>query len=141
MSKEVWVAIIIGFLLGIAITFGVYTANQALLARKTPSPSPTILKPEETPVPTTNFSISYPADEVVIDKPEITITGQAPKGSIIVILGEKSEEFAQADSQGIFTTNIDLIKGLNRIKVIALVSDEEKIEKTITLVYSTYKFK
>ncbi len=50
MRKEVLVAIIIGFGLGLVITFGIWTANKALKTAAPPTP-PTEEKEEVTPTP------------------------------------------------------------------------------------------
>ena len=72
VKKEVLIAIIIGFGLGLVITFGIWTANRAL---KTSAPQEEG-SPEEitnTPRPAFSLIINSPEDSSVSDKEEIEV--------------------------------------------------------------------
>jgi len=140
MKKEVFIAIIIGFILGLIITFGIYRANQALKQQKTTKPT---IAPTAIPSPPApekiNLEISKPENNLVIQEKKVTVSGQAEPKTAIAFLAENYEDLVLSDEKGLFSAEIPLVGGANRIKVIALAPDGQKQEKTITLVYSTAK--
>ena len=60
--------------------------------------------------------------------------------STIAIVSEKNEYFAQADEAGLFSQKIELITGINEIKMASLALNEEQAEITLTVVYTTAEF-
>lgn len=140
MRKEVFVAIILGFIVGITIAFGVYNANQSLKKAKT-VPSP--LTTNETVTPSTKpkvtLVISEPEDNLVFRENEATVSGQTAPQATVAIMSEEDNELVLADEQGVFSTKVGLITGANEIKVVSLDSNGNKEEKSINVVYSTQK--
>jgi hypothetical protein len=140
MKKEVLIAIVIGFALGLLITFGIWTANKAL---KTQSETPIEeVKTEPAAEPTstpTGFSLSIlsPEDEALIDTSKTEIKGLSVADAIIVIAAEKEEKIIEADENGSFATEISLIRGINEITVTAFNPEGEKTSQTLNVVYST----
>lgn len=138
MRKEVLIAIIIGFGLGLVITFGIWTANRAL--KKAPSvPGPT---EEVATTPTSapqefSLMITSPEDESISDKEKIEVAGKTAPGVTVVILYQEGEKIIQADSQGNFSSEITLVGGANQIEITAYDQDGNEVSKTINVVYST----
>ncbi len=140
MKKEILIAIVIGFALGLLITFGIWTANKAL---KTQSKAPTeeikseaVVEP--TPIPA-GFSLSIlsPEDEALIDTNRAEIKGSSVAAAIIVIVAEKEEKIIEADENGSFATEVSLVRGINEITVTAFNQEGEKTSQTLNVVYST----
>jgi len=140
MRKEIIFAIIIGLLLGVMVTFGIYTANRALkkksqpettITTTTPTPSPTPLAPEIA------LKLTEPEDNRLLTIPEATVSGKTSEEAIVAILAENSEYFAQADEEGLFSEEITLIKGANNIKIVATDMLGNQAEEELTLVYTT----
>lgn len=140
MPKEAVIAIIIGFAFGLLITFGVYTANRSLKEKAGTSPNPSIN--DSSPLPTStpepgNLTIDLPENESLVDQAEIELKGRANPDAVIAILTENNELLLTADKDGSFSANITLIKGLNSLKITSVDKDNQKIEKNLTVVYST----
>ena len=140
MRKEVFWAILIGFVIGLIITFGVYKANQALQqTTASPTPSPTPLSTPTPSPPPPLLTISEPEDETLTDQATIPLKGQAAPEAVIAVITEEGEQLFQADENGYFETELELVGGANEIKVIAVSKEGQREEKTLTVVYSTAK--
>lgn len=143
MKKEVIIAIIIGFVLGLVITFGVWTANKAI-KEASPKEETTGEQAQEgttdTRSPTSlesTLTIISPEDNFLSDKEKIDISGKTTPEATVVILFTEGEKIIEADKQGSFSTEITLVGGSNEIKVSSFDKDGKEISKSITIVYST----
>lgn len=139
MRKEVLIAISLGFIIGLAISYGIYTANQALKKTKISQPSPSTSLPSPLPSPTFSLMINEPENNIVLEENEATVSGQTEPEAVVAILAEDQEELLVADEQGFFSTKISLISGLNEIKIIAIDKSGKKEEKIINIVHSKAK--
>lgn len=140
MKKEIIIAIVIGFVIGLFITFGVYRANRAITDSKSEKTEEKTADTEASPLiasPIPSFTVSQPENNLVFKTPQATVSGQAQPGTTIAILAEDQEELLVTDDQGFFNTNISLISGVNQIKIIAIDQQGKSEEKTINVVYST----
>jgi len=141
MRKEVIIAICIGFVIGLIITFGIYTANRAL--KQQSQPIAELPKPEASSPPTVALGpileISEPENNLVVKKNKITVSGKTDPKITIAVLAEDYEEILFSDEEGVFSTEIPLTGGANEIKVVAINKNGEKEEKVITVVYTTAK--
>jgi len=144
MKKEVLLAIIIGFGLGLVITFGVWKANKALkeVAQKQELPPSQVQEEEKitspTPFPTQlSLVITSPEDNSIINKEKINISGKTSSEATVVITYEEGEKVIQTDENGNFSTEITLVGGANEITVSAYDEDGNEVTKTLNLVYST----
>lgn len=135
MKKEVVLAIIIGFGLGLLITFGIYTARTALQNQPSPTPSP-LVSPEATGAALT---VSYPPDEALLDTEKITLEGKTVPHSTVAIVATAGEYLATADEEGNFSVDIELDGGANRIDITSFTPDGSTATLTLTVVYSTAK--
>lgn len=137
MKKEVLIAIIIGFGLGLVITFGIWTANKAL---KTSAPQEEATLAEEverTPSPAFSLVITSPEDNFLSDEETIEVNGTTAPKAIVVVLYQEGEKILEADEKGNFSTEINLSGGVNEIKVSAYNQEGSEEQKTLTVVYST----
>ena len=144
MRKEVLVAIIIGFGLGLVITFGIWTANKALKntstdSVETPAPLEEEIETALIPTPTLELLITSPENNIVSEKETIEIIGQTAVKAIISIIYPDGEKLLEADEDGNFSTEISLVGGDNQIKISAFSSEGDEASKTLTVVYSTAK--
>jgi len=144
MKKEVLLAIIIGFGLGLLITFGVWKANKALkeVAPKKQLPSQETQEEEKTPSPTLappqlSLVITSPEDNSIVSKEKVNISGKTPWRATVVIIYEEGEKIIETDENGNFSTEITLVSGANEIIVSAYDEDSNEVTKTLNLVYST----
>lgn len=137
MRKEVLVAIIIGFGLGLVITFGIWTANKAL--REAPPAVPTEEEAEvtPTPIPALELVIVSPENNTISEEEMIEVSGQTAPNAIIAIAYPEGEKLFEADENGSFSTEISLIGGDNLIEISAFNDEGDQVTKTLTVVYST----
>ena len=140
VRKEVLLAIIIGFALGLVITFGIWTANRVMKEKKeTSSVTPEVtMEVQPTPSPTTAFNLEIisPEDESLLNEAEITLVGKTQPGAMVVVVSEQKEEIVEADKDGNFELQITLISGTNEISITAFSQEGEEVTKTLRLVYS-----
>lgn len=138
MKKEVIIAIIIGFTIGLALTFFAYKTVTDQSEGKIISPLAEG-KIISTPTPSVSQTLTLvsPIDQSIAKEGQITVAGFSSPFSWIVILGEKGEKTIQADEKGNFETGLLLISGENEIKVTSFLERGEEISKIVTIVYST----
>lgn len=139
MKKELIISILIGFGLGLIITFGVWTFKKSMEAQNKII-SPVSQEPASSPSPvkiSQTLSLVSPLDQSISKEAKILISGVTSPLSSIIILSEKGEKAIQADAKGNFETEINLISGENEIEIHSFSDKGEEISKTITVVYST----
>lgn len=140
MRKELFIAVVLGLTVGLIVTYGVYTANQALSKKDTVkvtnvnSLSPSPINDEE---PVLTLSVSSPQDGIVVGEPDIKIEGTTLPNAIVTFVTDEAELIAEADENGVFVQQITLIKGANTIEVSATDFNTMSPKKIIQLVYST----
>lgn len=148
MKKEVFLAIAIGFALGLVITFGIWTANKSL--KNLPSgdkPTPTPPTIDATPIPSPSSSptsaqnsaltILSPADEALVNANKVTVTGKASPDATVSVQGEDGSQIVLADSKGDFSVSVNLVAGYNLIRVTAYDKSGNMTENSLTVTYST----
>lgn len=144
MRKEVLIAIVLGFVLGLVITFGLWSANKAMKSKETlteteETTTPTLV-PTPTPAQVFSLAILAPEDESVQNKEKVTVSGTTEPEAQVVVIGEKDEKIVTADSKGKFEAEIMLENGTNEITVSAANEAGDEVTKTISVVYTTVEF-
>lgn len=140
MKKEIVLAIVIGFGIGLIATFGVYNARRAIREANqifTPIASSEENKSSGDVASSQVLSLASPLDQSISSEPKITVSGTTISQSWVIILSEKGEKLIQADKKGNFETEVALISGENEIEVQSISENGEKAAKTVTVVYST----
>ena len=139
VKKEATIAVIIGLVLALVVTGTILRARRALQAIKLPNTSILKKKPVSSINPKTNelyLELTTP-DNLVVNIPQLTLTGKTLPGTYIAILGEKGEYLIVPSDIGNFSQDVVLVKGANAIKVSIYQNDGKKIEKTLNVVYTT----
>ncbi|HKB88602.1 MAG TPA: hypothetical protein VKC53_03035 [Patescibacteria group bacterium] len=135
MRKEVLWAIVGGIILGLIVAFGVYRINSRISGNLNHLPRPT-------PTPKSNLS----EFKIVLDKPEendvvtedvITVSGITKPLSWITFSSENSDYIIQSDTKGVFSQEVDLVPGVNQIKVTAFEKNGIKSTTQVLVVYSS----
>ncbi|MCX6726071.1 MAG: hypothetical protein NT052_02035 [Candidatus Shapirobacteria bacterium] len=138
MKKEILIAIVIGFVLGLIITFGIWTANKSL---KNESSTQKTAITENGPITNEEekifLKILSPDDNSLVNQNKIKITGKTFANVNIAIISEKNENILQSDEQGQFTQEVSLVSGSNEVKISAFDNEGNEAQKTLNLVYST----
>ncbi len=138
-KKEILWAVIIGFAIGLVITFGVITANRAIKQKSEATPTPAI-SPTPAPSPEEKevfLEIQEPEDESVQSEEKITLKGTTVPNATVVIFYEEGEQILETDEKGEFSTQISLVGGANQVTIKAFTEDGDQAEKTLSIVYST----
>jgi len=140
MKKEVIIAIIIGFSLGLIITFGIRTAqnsldNQKALAQKSDNTN-SINQSAETIAPGHSVLINSPQPDSVVASKELLISGSTTPNSMVSVLGANDFNSTLADDQGNFSTSVNLALGGNIIVVDSYSTIGEKSQMEVTVVHS-----
>ncbi|MEK7497434.1 MAG: hypothetical protein AAB656_00775 [Patescibacteria group bacterium] len=132
MRKEVIFAILAGATLGLIIAFGIWRANTAIKPLLTPSPAPS-----SEPATAVDLSIAKPDNQSVVTTSTVTIEGITLPDSQVAISGESKNYAVQATNKGSFSQKVELIGGLNEIKVFTFDKNGSSKQKTLLLVYSS----
>ncbi len=145
MLKELFLAIILGALLGFGLTGGYLAINKKNNSNKdittivTPTPqsientsTQEIIQTEE------GFSFISVEDMDVVSKENIAIDGitNSPNNIVIATLGDQVINTTSKDD-GKFSLQIKLTSGLNNIKITVIDSSNNQFEKNINITYST----
>lgn len=139
MKKEAIFAILIGIIVGLGITFGIYTIRknktsqidqqmQSLETEATPTP--------EAPV-NDKLLITSPKDESILADTSLRISGNAEPNEMIVVVVNDKEYITQADSIGAFAQDVELEVGGNVIDVTSIAADGKQTTVTLNVAVST----
>lgn len=135
MRKEVFIAILIGLILGGAVAFGIWRANLALVKEEVQTEQSAIPSPQEqTP---SSLIITQPENNAVVSEDRVTVKGAATPNANIVFLTNEDEIITQATREGTFEQEVELIGGANEITVIAYDDQGNESRSSVVVVYST----
>lgn len=138
--KEVTIAVIIGLALAFLVTGGVLRAQKALQKLQSKLPNVTSTNKSgnssESSTHTLTLALDTP-DNSVVDTATIAVTGKTLPSTYIAILGEKGEHLIVPNELGVFTQEVVLVKGANTIRVTVYQEDGTKVEKSLSVVYTT----
>jgi hypothetical protein len=147
MKKEVFLAVAVGFVLGLIITFGIWTANntlknhtQSIAANRianTPAPTsaPTAVQVSSIPL-----AFTSPADdETLVTTNSLTVSGKTVPGAAVAITFEGGQDIVVADNNGNFSLDITLDGGYNRITATAYDGSGNTAQAHVLITYTTSK--
>ena len=143
MKKEILIAIIIGFVLGLVITFGIWTANKSLKEGTTSNQQTGVTENGNiTPAPTQAeeklpLTIISPENNALLNQEKLEIVGKTSPKVVVAISYEEGEKIIEADEEGNFTLEITLVGGSNEINISAFDSQGNEASKTLNIVFST----
>lgn len=139
MRKEILLAILFGTTIGGIITYGIYRANQALINKATGNNPQLLALPSPAPLIDTEIELTIikPENNIITNKDSITLQGKSIENAIILISSEQEDFILETDINGVFTKEIELIKGSNTIKITASDGTKLSPETSIDIVYST----
>jgi hypothetical protein len=148
MKKEVFLAVMVGFVLGLIITFGIWTANNSLKNQSRPStagtgqnisPTPAETQPAQT-VTAIPLNFTAPAeDETLVSTNALTLTGKTAPGAVVAIMRENEQDLVTADDNGNFSLDITLDGGYNRINATAFDKNGNTAKASFLITYTTSK--
>jgi hypothetical protein len=136
MKKEVVIAVVLGVIVGLIITFGIYTANAALQKRArqlSATPSPTPLTNDQK----SSIILFSPEDNMLTDKDALSVSGTTTANALVVIFVNDKEHLTTADDKGNFSEEVELTGGSNILTVVATDPSGKQEQVQRTVVYST----
>jgi len=144
VKREVILAIIIGFGLGLVITLGIWVANRSLKNLPSATPEPTSSPAVNTQPATVSsgplaLAITAPIDEALVATNKVTLTGKTAPGAVATIVYEDNQTIVTADAKGDFTLDVPLVAGYNVITVTAFNAAGQSATQSLTITYSTAK--
>ena len=139
MQKEVFLAIFVGFIIGLLLTFGIWQANNAIKTSKLGVQTETTEQSEEPASETKKpmLSIISPTDSYLSKEAKVSLKGSYAPNSQIAILTEKGQKVISTDNNGLFETEINLVTGENQIEIYGFSKEGDEAKQVITVVYTT----
>ncbi|MDD5073755.1 MAG: hypothetical protein PHU92_01045 [Candidatus Shapirobacteria bacterium] len=151
MRKEITLAIVFGFILGLLIVGGIWWTNKN--SSGIVSESEDVVQqeaasqennsPQTTDRPDTDSAvfvdIDSPDEGAIIDQDEVKLTGRTSPEAIVVLIYPEGETIVAADDQGNFEATALLVGGANEIEIAAYDQQGNQANALLTVVYSTAK--
>ena len=140
MRKEILLAIIVGILVGLGITFGLYLLRQQFGDTSTVDTieqsrlSETL--PNETEEIQGSLTIQQPTPDTYTLESSIRVVGRSLPQSYIVVFVGTNEFITTADSDGDFSLTVTLAPGGNRVTIVATTPDGTQETVVRSVVYS-----
>lgn len=134
MRKEFLLAILIGLICGLFITYGVYQAKQP---PANPDQNLNQLANQLTPtlaVDSGELTLYHPTDGLVLAEAKTTITGKTIPNSKIVIFINDDPIITTADATGNFSKEVGLATLSNLLLVYAIDEDGQQIQAERTVI-------
>ncbi|HZZ98743.1 MAG TPA: hypothetical protein VFG51_02310 [Candidatus Saccharimonadia bacterium] len=137
MKKEVVLAVVLGIIFGLVITFGIYTANKALKDRQ---PNATENTATQSPTPDTATTMTHiidPIDGAIVADGTIRLTGTTfPNADVVIFVGSV-DQVTTSDATGNFSAQLSLDGGSNVITTIVTTADGKQEHDQRVVVVST----
>lgn len=158
MLKELFVAIILGALLGFGITGGYFSLVKNTPPKTLPptTPTPQVATTPSTdslttsPTPTddsqntseaTNtLTLDSPENESLVTNSKITLKGSTSPSSYVIAITPKGTYSTQANASGAFEFEVDIDSGANIISLTSVSQDDATTTSEVLVTYSTAKF-
>ncbi len=140
MKRElVWVAVI-GVFFGLVIAFGVWRINSSLKGSRPDFPQETPGSQDQ--ISEFKIAINSPEEGDVITTSPLSLTGITKALSWMVVSGEEGDYILQSDERGEFYQEVELVPGINQIKIFALdLKGNQNLEKVLVVYSSVFELK
>lgn len=136
MRKEILWAIIAGIIFGLVVAYGAYRINTKIKDQKIIS-SPT---PKSQISNEFKITLNQPENEDVVTESKITIEGITKPQSFIIVSGENEDYITQTGNNGVFQKEINLVAGVNTIRITAYdTSGGQSVEKVLVVYSSSFE--
>lgn len=138
MKKEVVLAVVLGLVVGLIITFGIYTANRALQQRREKQNTKQTETPPPAPEQQSSIRIFAPEDGTIVDTDTVRLSGTTlPNADIVIFLNTENEIVTTADTTGNFSVDLTVTGGSNVIETVVTNAQGQQERDVRTVVYST----
>lgn len=139
VKKEIILAIVIGLILALIIAGGIYRAQNAIRDINLKKTSKEINNSEKNKDDKSNelFLEIETEDNSVVSDGKIQLIGKTLAGTFIAITSDKNDYLIVPNELGSFSQELTLVKGANTINVTVYTKAGEKVEKKLSVVYTT----
>lgn len=137
MKKELFLAILIGLLVGLIIVFGVYRTKIIFTPKNKSTTLEASPSPEASADVISNLVIHSPLNETIQDEESVTIAGSTNNNEFVVILVNEEEFITTADESGNFSISTTLEPGSNIIQINSINEDGKLTTEELTVIYIT----
>ncbi|MFA4826789.1 MAG: hypothetical protein WC596_00840 [Candidatus Shapirobacteria bacterium] len=149
MIKELFLAIVLGALLGFGAT-GTYfalkkpknTTTQIIpaispdpLISSTPSPTPS----NQTSDNSHSLTITSPENETIVSNSKLSIQGSTTPLSTIIIITPVKTYQQNVNTSGDFNISVDIETGFNIIQINSIDPNDNQVNQQLVITYSTAK--
>jgi len=125
MRKEVVIAVIIGLILGLSLTFGFYQMKKSSDTESTPTTDLEQfvgVSPTPEPTVTTKIAILAPEEGSILSEARTVISGSTIPNSYLVLFVNEEEFITTSDETGNFSFDVELENGSNLL-IVHLLED------------------
>jgi hypothetical protein len=134
MRKEIVWASVIGITFGLVIAFGIWRINSSM--------NPGAAKTSQTPEPqivTNEFKITLdkPSQNDVFTQDIVAVSGITKPHILMTISGPESDYILRTDESGVFNQEVNLIPGVNQLKLTAFDNTGSQSVEKVLVVYSS----
>lgn len=133
MRKEIVWVIGIGIVIGLIFAFGIFRINSSINKQAKVEATPT----PGTPLSEFKITLSKPENNDVVIDSTTTVSGITKPLAWITVSGESGDYIIQSDDQGTFSQGVDLIAGVNQIKLTAFGPAGAQSTEKVLVVYSS----
>jgi hypothetical protein len=137
MKKEVVIAILIGLILGLIVTYGIYRAKTSLNSGQDAASTTESASPEPSTGVHNSLILLSPQDESVQSTSDIKITGTTDPEALVIIFLNDKPQVIRADKSGNFSVQATLQQGSTVITVRTLDDDGNTAEQQRTVIFTT----
>lgn len=134
MKKEIVWVVAIGVIVGLIVAFGVYRINSSLNKNSNTPQASATAPPGSAEL---KITLDKPDDGDVVTDNTVTVSGITKALAWITISGEEDDYIIQADETGVFSQDVNLIAGVNQIKLTAFDSAGNQNVSKVLVVYSS----
>lgn len=135
MKKEVLLAIIVGFSLGLVITYGIYRAQQSI--QNVVSDNQNQQSDDSSDKMSHVLTVTQPNDGDIVDDDQLTVAGVTTPNALVAVMTRDDQAVVSADKFGNFTSQVEVSAGANELLVSSYDKDGNQASTEIAVVFST----
>ena len=137
MQKETILAVVVGLLFGLGVTFAVYLVRSPQESQRLDASESQLVEvePEEEVVATESLIIDSPSQDLITSDQEILVSGKTVAGSYVVVFMGDVQEIVTAQESGDFLVSLSLKEGPNFLTIIATDQDGNSTSVERIVVY------
>lgn len=137
MKKEVIIAIVIGLVLGLIVTYGIYRAKTSLNSSQQAASTSNDASPSPSSSLHNSLTLLAPEDESVQATSDVKVTGTTDPDALVIIFMNDLPQVIRADKSGNFSIQTKLQQGSNVITVRTLDEEGNTAEAQRTVIFTT----